>query len=52
VRKLEAMRAAILAYHEEMIATFQPAERDLLLDLLQRLSRHLQSLLEPAPAEI
>jgi len=46
LRKLEAMRAALLAYHEEMIAPLRPAERDVLLDLLQRLSRHLQSLLD------
>jgi len=47
VRKLEAMRVALIAYHEEMVATLRPAERDALVDLLQRLSRHLQSLLDP-----
>ncbi|HEX4112157.1 MAG TPA: MarR family winged helix-turn-helix transcriptional regulator [Stellaceae bacterium] len=51
VRKLETMRDAILAHHEEMVATLSPVERDSLLDLLQRLSRHLQSLLDQVPAE-
>jgi len=50
VRKLEAMQGPILAYHEEMIATLSSPERDELRDLLQRLSRHLQSLLEQAAA--
>jgi DNA-binding MarR family transcriptional regulator len=50
VRKLETMRAAIIAYHEEMVACLSPAERNSLIDLLQRLSRHLQSL-DQAPAD-
>jgi DNA-binding MarR family transcriptional regulator len=46
VRKLEAMRHAVIVHHEEMIALLSPAERDTLLDLLRRLSRHLQTMLE------
>jgi DNA-binding MarR family transcriptional regulator len=46
VRKLDAMRHAVLAYHEETVATLSSAERDTLLELLQRLSRHLQGLLD------
>jgi DNA-binding MarR family transcriptional regulator len=52
VRKLETMRHAVLAYHEETVASLSAAERDTLLDLLQRLSRHLQSMLDrDAPKE-
>jgi DNA-binding MarR family transcriptional regulator len=46
VRKLEAMRAGILRYHEEMTAVLSPEERDLLLGLLHRLSEHLQALVD------
>jgi DNA-binding MarR family transcriptional regulator len=46
VRKLETMHRAILAHHAEMVANLTPAEHETLLDLLQRLSRHLQTLLD------
>jgi DNA-binding MarR family transcriptional regulator len=51
VRKLDSMHAAVIAYHEETVASLLPAERNNLLDLLRRLSRHLQSLLDQAPPE-
>jgi DNA-binding MarR family transcriptional regulator len=44
--KLEAMRQTVLAYHEEMMAALSPSERDVLLDLLRRVSRQLQGLLD------
>jgi DNA-binding MarR family transcriptional regulator len=46
VRKLDTMRHAVLAHHNEMIAPLSPAERDVLLDLLRRLSRHLSGLID------
>lgn len=46
VRKLEAMRAGVLRYHEEMTSILSAEERDVLLRLLHRLSEHLQSLLD------
>ena len=46
VRKLDSMRHGILAHHAEMVADLSPAERDTLSDLLRRLSRHLQLLLD------
>ena len=51
VRKLESMRDAVIAHHEEMVAPLSAAERNTLLDLLQRLSRHLESRLDQTPAE-
>jgi DNA-binding MarR family transcriptional regulator len=50
VRKLEATRQAVLAYHEEVVAPLSPAERAALLASLQRVSRHLQSQLESGDA--
>lgn len=50
-RKLEAMRGAIVAHHEELVASLSPAERMTLLDLLQRLSRHLRTLIDDTPAD-
>lgn len=48
VRKLESMKQAILANHEEMMAPLSAAERDALLDYLRRLADHLQALLDGA----
>jgi DNA-binding MarR family transcriptional regulator len=50
VRKLEATRRAVLAYHAEMVAPLSLAERAALLRLLRRVSQQLQTLLEPGAA--
>jgi DNA-binding MarR family transcriptional regulator len=50
VRKLETTSHAVLAYHEEVVASLAPAERDMLLGLLRRVSEHLQTLVEPGEA--
>lgn len=50
VRKLKSLRDSILAMHEETVAPLSAAERNMLLELLRRLSDHLKTLLERAPA--
>lgn len=46
VRKLESLREAILTHHEETVAPLSAAERETLLNLLRRLSDHLQGMLD------
>jgi len=49
VRKLEEARAAILRHHEDMVAVLSGEERQSLIDMLQRVSAHLQTLLGAEP---
>jgi DNA-binding MarR family transcriptional regulator len=46
IDRLESIRDKVLRYHTEMTAVLTPAELDGLLDLLHRVSTHLEELLD------